>query len=141
MISSHSVFYWKDSRGQNDKMEKTPEFTEVVAMHSLNFYTVKRLCKEMTAIAAVVLVGCMLGSCVATDVSRHNGYYEQVVLVRYEKPNGRFSAYKRAYAVRMQNGVDFIWFQKESNIYEQKMVYYIVNGEKVNKVDVVRKTH
>lgn len=64
MISSHSVFYWKDSRGQNDKMEKTPEFTEVVAMHSLNFYTVKRLCKEMTAIAAVVLVGCMLGSCV-----------------------------------------------------------------------------
>lgn len=103
-------------------------------MHSL-----KRICKEMTAIAAVVLVGCMLGSCVANDVSRYNGYYEQVVLVRYEKPNGRFSAYKRAYVVRMQNGTDFIWFQKKSGRYEQKMVSYIVNGDRVIKVDIHRK--
>ena len=117
-------------------MREIPEFMEVVTMRSL-----KRICKEIIAIAAVVLVGCMLGSCVANDVSRHNGYYEQVVLVRYEKPNGRFSSYKRAYAIRMQNGTDFIWFQKESNIYEQKMVSYIVNGEKVNKVDVMRKKH
>lgn len=115
-------------------MEKMPVLMEVVAMHSL-----KRICKEMTAIAAVVLVGCMLGSCVATDVSRHNGYYEQVVLVRYEKPNGQWSSYKRAYAIRMQNGVDFIWFQKESGVYEQKMVSYIVNGDRVSKVDIYKK--
>ena len=101
--------------------------------------SLKRICKEMTAIAAVVLVGCMLGSCVANDVSRYNGYYEQVVLVRYEKPNGRFSAYKRAYAIRMQNGVDFIWFQKETSKYEQKMVSYVVDGDRVSKVDIYRK--
>lgn len=121
-------------------MEKTPVLMEVVAIHSLKFYTVKRLCKEIAAIAAVVLVGCMLGSCVATDVSRHNGYYEQVVLVRYEKPNGQWSSYKRAYAIRMQNGVDFIWFHKESGRYEQKMVSYVVNGDRVNKVDIHRKS-
>ena len=63
-------------------MEKTPVLTEVVAMR---FF--KRLCKEMSASTAVVLVGCMLGSCVSNDVSRRNGYYEQVLLVRYEKPN------------------------------------------------------
>ena len=108
-------------------------------MHSLNFYTVKRFCKEMTAIAAVVLIGCMLGSCVANNVSRSNGYYEQVVLVRYEKSNGRFSTYKRAYVVRMQNGTDFMWFQKESGRYEQKMVSYVVDGDRVNKVDIHRK--
>lgn len=100
----------------------------------------KRICKEISAIVAVVLVGCMLGSCVATDVSRYNGYYEQVVLVRYEKPNGHWSSYKRAYAIRMQNGTDFIWFQKESGRYEQKMVSYVVNGDRVNKVDIHRKS-
>lgn len=101
--------------------------------------SLKRICKEMTAIAAVVLVGCMLGSCVANDVSRNNGYYEQVVLVRYEKPNKQWSSYKRAYAIRMQNEVNFIWFQKESGVYEQKMVSYIVNGDRVSKVDIHRK--
>lgn len=116
-----------------------PVLTEVVAMRSLNFYTVKRICKEMSAIAAVVLVGCMLGSCVSNDVSRHNGYYEQVVLVRYEKQNGQWSSYKRAYVIRMQNGVDFIWFQKETSKYEQKMVSYVVDGDRVNKVDIHRK--
>ena len=102
-------------------------------------HAIKRLCKEIAAIAAVVLVGCMLGSCVSTNVSRHNGYYEQVVLVRYEKPNGKLSSYKRAYAVRMQNGVDFIWFQKETSKYEQKMVSSVVNGDRVSKVDIYRK--
>ena len=120
-------------------MEKTPVLLEVVAMHALKSYTVKRLCKEIAAITAVVLVGCMLGSCVANDVSRYNGYYEQVVLVRYEKPNNQWSSYKRAYAVRMQNGVDFIWFQKETSKYEQKMVSYVVNGDRINKVDIHRK--
>lgn len=108
-------------------------------MRYLNFYTVKRICKEMSAIAAVVLVGCMLGSCVSNDVSRHNGYYEQVILVRYEKPNKQWSSYKRAYSIRMQNGVDFIWFQKESDVYEQKIVSYVVDGDRVNKVDIHRK--
>ena len=89
-------------------------------MHSF-----KRFCKEMAAIATVVLVGCMLGSC--------------VVLVRYEKPNGKLSSYKRAYAVRMQNGVDFIWFQKETSKYEQKMVSYVVDGDRVSKVNIHRK--
>lgn len=108
-------------------------------MRSLNFYTVKRICKEMSAIAAVVLVGCMLGSCVSNDVLRYNGFYEQVVLVRYEKPNKQWSSYKRAYAIRMQNGVDFIWFQKESGVYEQKIVSYVVDGDRVSKVDIYRK--
>lgn len=99
----------------------------------------KRLCKEIATIAAVVLIGCMLGSCVANNVSRSNGYYEQVVLVRYEKPNGKLSSYKRAYAVRMQNGVDFIWFQKETSKYEQKTVSYVVDGDRVSKVDIHRK--
>lgn len=103
-------------------------------MHSF-----KRFCKEMAAIAAVVLIGCMLGSCVSNDVSKRNGYYEQVILVRYEKPNKQWSSYKRAYVVRMQNGVDFIWFQKESGVYEQKMVSYVVDGDRVNKVDIHRK--
>lgn len=134
MISSHPVFCWKEAICQNDKMEEVTEFMEVVAMCSL-----KRICKEMTAIAAVVLVGCMLGSCVSNDVSRYNGFYEQVVLVRYEKPNKQWSSYKRAYAIRMQNGVDFIWFQKESGVYEQKMVSYVVDGDRVNKVDIHRK--
>lgn len=102
-------------------------------------HTFKRLCKEMTAIVAVVLVGCMLGSCVSNNVSRSNGYYEQVVLVRYEKPNGKLSSYKRAYAVRMQNGVNFIWVQKETSKYEQKMISYVVDGDRVNKVDIYRK--
>lgn len=115
-------------------MEKMPILLEVVAMHSF-----KRFCKEMAAIATVVLVGCMLGSCVSNNVSRSNGYYEQVVLVRYEKPNGKLSSYKRAYAVRMQNGVDFIWFQKETSKYEQKMVSYVVDGDRVSKVDIHRK--
>lgn len=112
---------------------------EVVAIHSLKFYTVKRLCKEIAAIAAVVLVGCMLGSCVSNDVSRRNGYYEQVILVRYEKPNKQWSSYKRAYSIRMKNGVDFIWFQKESDVYEQKIVSYVVDGDRVSKVDIYRK--
>lgn len=115
-------------------MEKMPVLLEVVAMHAF-----KRLCKEIAAIATVVLVGCMLGSCVSNNVSRSNGYYEQVVLVRYEKPNGKLSSYKRAYAVRMQNGVDFIWFQKETSKYEQKMVSYVVDGDRVSKVDIYRK--
>ena len=134
MISSYSVFCWKEASCQNDKMEEKSEFTEVVEMRSL-----KRIFKEMTAIAAIVLVGCMLGSCVANDVSRHNGYNEQVVLVRYEQPNGQWSSYKRAYVIRMQNGVDFIWFQKESGVYEQKIVSYVVDGDRVNKVDIHRK--
>ena len=119
-------------------MEEMPVFMEVMAMCSFS-YTVKRICKEIAAIAAIVLVGCMLGSCVANDVSRYNGYYEQVVLVRYEKPNGQWSPYKRAYVIRMQNGIDFIWFQKESRVYEQKMVSYTVDGDRVNKVDIHRK--
>lgn len=78
---------------------------------------------------------------VASTIAENPNNDKQVVMVRYEKPDGTFTNYETIESVKKNDGETFSWSSPETDAFQAKSLSYTVNGGKVNKVDVMRKKY
>lgn len=78
---------------------------------------------------------------VADTIAENPNNDKQIVMVRYEKPDGTFTAYETVESVKKNDGEIFSWSSPETDAFQAKSLNYTVNGGKVNKVDVIRKKY
>lgn len=76
---------------------------------------------------------------VASTIAENPSNDKQIVMVRYEKPDGTFTSYETVESVKKNDGETFSWSSPETDTFQAKSLNYTVNGGKVNKVDVMRK--
>lgn len=76
---------------------------------------------------------------VASTIAENPNNDKQIVMVRYEKPDGTFTAYETVESVKKTDGETFSWSSPETDAFQAKSLNYTVNGGKVNKIDVMRK--
>lgn len=78
---------------------------------------------------------------VASTMAENPNNDKQIVMVRYEKPDGTFTSYETVESVKKNDGETFSWSSPETDTFQAKSLNYTVNGGKVNKVDVMRKKY
>lgn len=78
---------------------------------------------------------------VASTIAENPNNDKQIVMVRYEKPDGTFTKYEAVESVKKNDGETFSWSSPATDAFQAKSLSYTVNGGKVNKVDVMRKKY
>lgn len=78
---------------------------------------------------------------VASTIAENPNNDKQIVMVRYEKPDGTFTKYETVESVKKNDGETFSWSSPATDAFQAKSLNYTVNGGKVNKVDVMRKKY
>lgn len=78
---------------------------------------------------------------VANTISENPNNDKQIVMVRYENPDGTFTKYETVESVKKADGETFSWSSPATDAFQAKSLNYTVNGGKVNKVDVMRKVY
>lgn len=78
---------------------------------------------------------------VADTIAENPNNDKQIVMVRYENPDGTFTNYETVESVKKNDGEIFSWNSPETDAFQAKSLNYTVNGGKVNKVDVMRKKY
>lgn len=78
---------------------------------------------------------------VADTITENPNNDKQIVMVRYENPDGTFTNYETVESIKKADGETFSWSSPETDAFQAKSLNYTVNGGKVNKVDVMRKKY
>lgn len=78
---------------------------------------------------------------VADTIAENPNNDKQIVMVRYENPDGTFTNYETVESVKKNDGETFSWSSPETDAFQAKNLNYTVNGGKVNKVNVMRKVY
>ena len=78
---------------------------------------------------------------VADTIAENPNNDKQIVMVRYENPDGTFTNYETVESVKKNDGETFSWSSPATDAFQAKSLSYTVNGGKVNKVDVMRKKY
>ena len=78
---------------------------------------------------------------VANTIAKNPSNDKQIVMVRYEKPDGTFTNYETVESVKKNDGETFSWSSPATDAFQAKSLSYTVNGGKINKVDVMRQVY
>ena len=78
---------------------------------------------------------------VADTIAENPNNDKQIVMVRYENPDGTFTNYETVESIKKNDGETFSWSSPETDAFQAKSLSYTVDGGKVNKVDVMRKKY